>query len=88
MYLVYILADIREGKKKILRKLENEIKKTALSAVNWMVGKKGLEPSRCCHHRILSPMRLPIPPLPRVMEVRAGVEPALTELQSVALPLG
>jgi hypothetical protein len=22
----------------------------------------GLEPIRCCHHRILSPMRLPIPP--------------------------
>lgn len=24
--------------------------------------KKGLEPSRCCHHRHLKPARLPIPP--------------------------
>ena len=55
-----------------------------------MVGPVGLEPTRCCHHRILSPMRLPIPPWPHVynMEVPAGVEPALAELQSAALPLG
>ena len=50
-----------------------------------MVGIVGLEPTRCCHHRILSPMRLPIPPYPQV-EVPAGLEPAVTELQSVALP--
>ena len=52
------------------------------------VGPEGLEPSRCYHQRILSPLRLPIPPWPRELEVPAGVEPAVTELQSVALPLG
>ena len=32
-------------------------------------------------------MRLPIPPRPQIkMEVPAGLEPAITELQSVALP--
>ena len=29
----------------------------------WVVPKAGLEPARCRHHRILSPARLPIPPL-------------------------
>ena len=47
----------------------------------------GLEPARCYHQRILSPLRLPISPHPR-MEVPAGFEPAITELQSIALPLG
>ena len=28
-----------------------------------MVQKKGFEPSQCRHHRILSPARLPVPPL-------------------------
>lgn len=37
-----------------------------------MVGKKGLEPSRCFHHRILSPMRLPIPPLPQIWRFVPG----------------
>src|SRR3989338_10885686 len=26
---------------------------------SFLVGEEGLEPSRCCHHRILSPARLP-----------------------------
>ena len=30
-----------------------------------LVPKAGLEPARCRHHRILSPARLPIPPLRR-----------------------
>ena len=30
-----------------------------------LVGMTGLEPVRCFHHRILSPMRLPIPPHPQ-----------------------
>ncbi len=29
------------------------------------VGREGVEPSRCLHRRILSPLRLPIPPSPR-----------------------
>ena len=29
------------------------------------VGREGVEPSRCHHRRILSPLRLPIPPPPR-----------------------
>ncbi len=28
------------------------------------VGREGVEPSRCHHRRILSPLRLPIPPSP------------------------
>ena len=43
-----------------------------------MVGTVGLE-------RILSPLRLPIPPRPQVMEVPIGFEPMITELQSIAL---
>ena len=31
-----------------------------------MVGTEGLEPSRCYHQRILSPLRLPIPPRPQL----------------------
>ncbi len=54
------------------------------------MGTMGLEPTRCCHQRILSPLRLPFRHIPLLikMEVPAGVEPAITELQSVALPLG
>ena len=36
--------------------------------------------------RILSPVRLPISPPGQVMEVPTGLEPMITELQSVALP--
>ena len=50
-----------------------------------MVGTEGLEPSRCYHQRILSPLRLPIPPRPHKMEVPIGFEPMVTELQSIAL---
>ena len=53
-----------------------------------LVGMTGLEPVRCFHHRILSPMRLPIPPHPHLLEVPARFELAITELQSIALPLG
>ncbi len=31
----------------------------------FTVGREGVEPSRCHHRRILSPLRLPIPPSPR-----------------------
>lgn len=31
-----------------------------------MVGMAGLEPARCYHQRILSPLRLPIPPHPLI----------------------
>ena len=30
-----------------------------------LMGREGVEPSRCHHRRILSPLRLPIPPSPR-----------------------
>ena len=56
-----------------------------------MVGVAGLEPARYCYQRILSPLRLPITPhsrLFRQVEVPAGIEPAVAELQSAALPLG
>ena len=32
----------------------------------FVVGKAGLEPARYCYHGILSPARLPVPPLARV----------------------
>ncbi len=31
-----------------------------------LVGREGFEPTRCRHRRILSPLRLPVPPPPRV----------------------
>ena len=31
--------------------------------INKLVPKAGIEPARYCYHRILSPARLPIPPL-------------------------
>ena len=30
-----------------------------------LVGRVGVEPTQCLHRRILSPLRLPIPPPPR-----------------------
>ncbi len=36
--------------------------------------------------RILSPVRLPVSPPGHIMEVPTGLEPMITELQSVALP--
>lgn len=53
-----------------------------------MVGTVGLEPTRDFSQRILSPLRLPISPRPHTMEVPIGLEPMITELQSIALPLG
>lgn len=35
-----------------------------------LVGMEGLEPSRCCHPRILSPVCLPIPPHPHIYFVK------------------
>ena len=40
-------------------------KKDRASQLGLLVPKAGLEPARCRHHRILSPARLPIPPLRR-----------------------
>ncbi len=41
-------------------------KKTPQKGV-FAVGREGVEPSRCHHRRILSPLRLPIPPPPQRM---------------------
>lgn len=50
-----------------------------------MVGEEGLEPSRCCHQRILSPSRIPIPPLARsYLEAPTGIEPVYEVLQTSA----
>ena len=35
------------------------------------VPKAGIEPARCCHHWILNPARLPVPPLRQVYQVSA-----------------
>lgn len=45
-----------------------------------MVPVTGLEPVRCCHHWILSPVRLPIPPHWHV-EPAVGIEPTTYCLQ-------
>ena len=53
-----------------------------------MVPLTGLEPVRCCHRGILSPLRLPIPPQRQMLEApsRFGLE--MKVLQTSALPLG
>ena len=55
-----------------------------------MVPRAGLEPARTNVRRILSPLRLPIPP-PRhtiFLEAAPGFEPGIRVLQTHALPLG
>ena len=34
-----------------------------------LIGREGVEPTQCHHRRILSPLRLPIPPPPRVCNI-------------------
>ena len=53
-----------------------------------MVPETGLEPVRCCHRGILSPLRLPISPLRRVMEAPPRFGLGVKVLQTRALPLG
>ena len=48
----------------------------------------GVEPVRCCHRGILSPMRLPIPPHRQNLEAPPRFELGVKDLQSSALPLG
>src|SRR5215213_8224968 len=55
----------------------------------WMVvrndilkmGREGVEPSWCLHRRILSPLRLPIPPSPRHRPASAAASADRTEQQ-------
>lgn len=52
-------------------------------------GRWDLNPHGINSQRILSPLRLPISPRPhKKLEVPTGFEPVITELQSIALPLG
>ena len=54
-----------------------------------LLPKAGIEPARYCYRRILSPVRLPIPPLGlKNKKAPPGFEPGVKELQSSALPLG
>ena len=53
-----------------------------------MVPETGLEPVRCCHRGILSPLRLPISPLRRVLEAPPRFGLGVKVLQTRALPLG
>ncbi len=69
-----------------------------------MVPETGVEPVRSCLHRILSPGRLPVPPLGQIkkptlfteitvatwglLEAPPGFEPGVRALQAPALPLG
>ncbi len=43
-----------------------QIKKALATASAFLVPLTGVEPVRCCHRGILSPLRLPIPPQRRV----------------------
>ena len=56
-----------------------------------MVPRAGLEPARAKAQRILSPLRLPIPPSRQFqffVEAAPGFEPGVRVLQTLALPLG
>lgn len=70
--------------------------------LSLLVPETGLEPVRCFHHGILSPGRLPVPPLGQIkkpilfaltavmglLEAPPGLEPGVKALQASALPLG
>ena len=47
------------------RELINYSSKKHINIDMLCVGREGVEPSRCHHRRILSPLRLPIPPPPQ-----------------------
>ena len=52
-----------------------------------MVPRAGLEPARCYHRGILSPLRLPVPPPRQVkmeLEATSGFEPLYKVLQTSA----
>ena len=53
--------DYEKEREKAVLKRSLKRNKTA-----YMVPKAGLEPARSCPRRILSPLRLPIPPLRRI----------------------
>lgn len=48
---------------------DTQMKKALKLGLKALVPKAGIEPARCCHHWILNPARLPIPPL-RLIEVQ------------------
>ena len=54
----------------------------------FLVPETGLEPVRCCHRGILSPLRLPISPLRQVLEAPPRFGLGVKVLQTRALPLG
>ncbi len=41
----------------------------SMKTLEQKVGREGVEPSRCHHRRILSPLRLPIPPSPQASSI-------------------
>ena len=53
-----------------------------------LVPETGLEPVRCFHRGILSPLRLPISPLRRYLEAPPRFGLGIRVLQTRALPLG
>ena len=48
----------------------------------------GIEPVRCFHRGILSPLRLPVPPPRQKVEATPRIELGIKVLQTSALPLG
>ena len=61
------MLDTKNGGSKGTRTLDPLRAKQVLSQLSYgptkLVPKAGIEPARYCYHRILSPARLPIPPL-------------------------
>ena len=47
-------------------------KNSTQSVLSFLVPVTGIEPVRCCHHGILSPGRLPVPPHRHVVVARPG----------------
>ncbi len=86
MYLkspdIKIVAILR---KKAKRKTRSNL--MGLTGTN-LVPETGLEPVRCFHRGILSPLRLPISPLRRYLEAPPRFGLGIRVLQTRALPLG
>ncbi len=57
-----VIASDRRERSNLLERLPRAC---ALAMTMIKMGREGVEPSRCFHRRILSPLRLPIPPSPR-----------------------
>jgi hypothetical protein len=61
---------------------------TGCKSLNRLVPEEGLEPSQCCHRRILSPLRLPIPPFRRARAPKLARKALITLARIVTFSTG